>query len=97
MEIRVAIQASDVRSEGDLVTAAFKQWVDAGRQVAPVLAGRESYSFSLCIFFLALRLLCSFVLLALSHRFWRDEFMRTCCPWHCTISCLPAICPLACL
>ncbi|EFN52641.1 hypothetical protein CHLNCDRAFT_58837 [Chlorella variabilis] len=30
MEIRVAIQASDVRSEGDLVTAAFKQWVDAG-------------------------------------------------------------------
>lgn len=30
MEIRVAIQASDVRAEGERVTAAFKQWVDAG-------------------------------------------------------------------
>lgn len=31
MEIRVAIQASDVRAEGERVTAAFKQWVDAGQ------------------------------------------------------------------
>jgi hypothetical protein len=30
MEIRVAIKAADVRAEGDRVTAAFKQWVDAG-------------------------------------------------------------------
>ena len=30
MEIRVAINAADVRAEGDRVTAAFKQWVDAG-------------------------------------------------------------------
>jgi hypothetical protein len=30
MEIRVAIKASDARAEGDKVTAAFKEWVDAG-------------------------------------------------------------------
>lgn len=34
MEIRVAIKASDVRGEGDRVTAAFKQWVDAGAAAA---------------------------------------------------------------
>lgn len=33
MEIRVAIQASDVRAEGERVTAAFKQWVDAGQRM----------------------------------------------------------------
>lgn len=30
MEIRVALKATDVRAEGERVTAAFKQWVDAG-------------------------------------------------------------------
>ena len=30
MEIRVAVRASDVRTEADRVTAAFKGWVDAG-------------------------------------------------------------------
>jgi hypothetical protein len=31
MEIRVAIQAADVQAEGERVTAAFKDWVDAGK------------------------------------------------------------------
>lgn len=30
MEIRVAIKAEDARAEGERVTAAFKEWVDAG-------------------------------------------------------------------
>lgn len=30
MEIRVALKAADVRAEGERVTAAFKEWVDAG-------------------------------------------------------------------
>ncbi|KAL4451395.1 hypothetical protein ABPG77_009467 [Micractinium sp. CCAP 211/92] len=30
MEIRVAIRAADVRAEGERITAAFKEWVDAG-------------------------------------------------------------------
>jgi hypothetical protein len=30
MEIRVRVKADDVRAESDRVTAAFKDWVDAG-------------------------------------------------------------------
>lgn len=30
MEIRVRLLADDVRAEGERVTAAFKEWVDAG-------------------------------------------------------------------
>ena len=30
MEIRVRLTAEDVRAEGEKVTAAFKDWLDAG-------------------------------------------------------------------
>lgn len=39
MEIRVAIQASDVQAEGERVTAAFKDWVDAGKRAGPYSRG----------------------------------------------------------
>ena len=43
MEIRIKILAEDVRSEGERVTAAFKEWVDGGNAPATWTMEEENY------------------------------------------------------
>jgi len=43
MEIRIKILADDVRSEGDAVTAAFKEWVEGGNAPATWIMEAENY------------------------------------------------------
>jgi hypothetical protein len=43
MEIRIKILADDVRSEGDAVTAAFKEWVEGGNAPATWTMEAENY------------------------------------------------------